>query len=182
MRLFIALEFDERTKGRLMDEMLRLKNFARTGNFTKRENLHLTVKFLGEAEESKITEIARAMERAAAGIPTMELEMASFGSFLSGTDGRRLYWRGVNPSPELLKLYERVCRETEKLGFKSEKRGYTPHVTLIRNCKMSFIFREQDFARGLSAIPFKGDRLCLMKSERQAGKLVYRDLYTVSLN
>ena len=46
--------------------------------------------------------------------------------------GRRIYWRGVSAPSELIMLYESVCRETKKLGFKSEKRRYMPHVTLIR--------------------------------------------------
>ncbi len=181
MRLFTAIAFDERTKSRLTDEMLRLKNFARAGNFTRRENLHLTVKFLGEEEERGLPAIKKALDDAARGVRTLDLEINSFGSFPAGS-GRRIYWRGVSTPSELIMLYESVCRETEKLGFKSEKRRYTPHVTLIRNCKMSFIFREQDFARGLSPVRFKGEKLCLMQSLRQEGKLVYVPLYEVSLN
>ena len=181
MRLFTAIAFDERTKSRLTDEMLRLKNFVRAGNFTRRENLHLTVKFLGETEERGLPAIKKALADAARGVRTLDLEINSFGSFPAGS-GRRIYWRGVSAPSELIMLYESVCRETKKLGFKSEKRRYMPHVTLIRNCKMSFIFREQDLARGLSPVRFKGEKLCLMQSLRQEGKLVYVPLYEGSLN
>ena len=180
MRLFIAVPFDEKTKRRLVWEMERMKSFARTGSFTRRDNLHLTVQFLGEVQEKRIEDIKRAMEDASDGLSAMELKLDSFGSFPSGQD-RCLYWRGVSKTPELQRLYDRVCRETEKLGFKREKRGYTPHVTLIRNCKMSAVFRERGFAEGLTSISFKSDRLCLMESVRREGVLVYNEIYSVKL-
>ena len=181
MRLFIAVPFDEKTKSRLVWEMERMKVFAGTGNFTRPNNLHLTVKFLGEVQEKRVEDIKRALEDAAEGISAMELYFDSFGSFPSGQD-RRLYWRGVSKTPELMELYENVCREVERLGFKREKRGYVPHVTFARNCKMTGLFRQNQFASTLESVCFTGDKLCLMQSVRQKGILEYKTIYSIHLN
>ena len=73
MRLFIAVPFDGRATGRLVDEMLRLKNFAHSGNFTRRENLHLTIEFLGEVEKKRLPEVKSALKAAADGVPALSM-------------------------------------------------------------------------------------------------------------
>ena len=95
VRLFIAINFDPATKEKLLDIQLRLSACA-SGNFTKPENLHLTVAFLGEVGE------AAAIKRAVSDrfVQPVELEFDRVGTFR-----RDLYWVGVKPGPALDDLY-----------------------------------------------------------------------------
>ena len=62
MRLFIAINFDDKIKDELCLLTDELKNYSVSGNFTRRENLHLTLVFIGETPSNKITSIKSAID------------------------------------------------------------------------------------------------------------------------
>ena len=61
MRLFVAIEFDEKTKSKMIDVQDQLRAAVLHGNFSRPENLHLTLAFLGEVPEERVGGIIRAM-------------------------------------------------------------------------------------------------------------------------
>ena len=96
------------------------------------EQLHLTLKFLGNIETSRIGYVAAAVRAAVASRRAFEVEIAGVGGF---PDARRpsVVWAGVRSGTrELAALAGAVARAVEPLGFPLDERAYKAHVTLAR--------------------------------------------------
>lgn len=133
MRAFFCIELEDEIKERLdgITQSLKRRDGARV-SWVKRENLHITLKFLGEVVPERVEELRLAAEVAHEGIGPFELELNLLGAFPS-LERPRVIWVGSSsPPPEILRLYERLERELEPLGFPPEGKPYTPHVTLGR--------------------------------------------------
>jgi len=174
MRLFIAVNFSEDIKTNLYTTAMRLKDRARYGNFSRRENLHLTLVFIGET--GKLSDVKAAMDKVA--FSPFEIEMSRLGRFKrSGGD---IYWVGVEKSDELSRIAGELSDNLRAAGFKIESREFKPHLTLAREVVMEDDFDMRDFSRSIKPMNFKVSRISLMKSERIAGKLTYSEVYGVS--
>jgi len=175
MRLFIAINFNEEVKESLCDSIARLKNVALKGNFTRRENLHLTVVFIGET--NKVEAVKQAMDSINA-LP-FELSIGGVGRFKR--DGGDIYWAGVKKNNVLTDIYNQLCVELAKKGFTLENRGYKPHLTLGREVVVPKSFDEKEFAKTVPHMIMSIDYVSLMKSERINGKLTYNEVYRKQL-
>lgn len=167
MRLFISINFDPATRERLMAVQRRLAACA-SGNFTRPENLHLTVAFLGEVAQ------AAAIKRAVSErfVQPVELVFDRVGAFR-----RDLYWVGVRPSLALNALYRGLVDDLRRAGFCGDwPERLVPHITLAREVSLH---AQPD----LSFEPFSmtARRLSLMKSERIAGSLIYTEIFGKSV-
>ena len=98
------------------------------------EGVHVTLKFLGDVGESRLTEVTDALERAvgSAGVEPFEAVFEGYGVFPS-LDYISVVWAGVGDgSVELSRLHEAVERETTAVGFDPEAHDFTPHATVAR--------------------------------------------------
>ena len=116
------------------------------------ENIHVSLKFLGEVDEARAPELRTALEQAARGGARSEsrpltLHIAGFGVF---PDYRRphVVWAGIDPDPALELLQHGVEEAFAALGFPTEARAFRPHVTLGRTRRDA---RPRDFA-GLESL------------------------------
>lgn len=134
IRTFVAIQLEEemhRQLARLIDN-LRESVPARAVRWVAPENIHLTLKFLGEVPPAQIDAITEALRRAASTATPFSFELAGFGCFPSARRPRVL-WVGIQEtSGSLHSLQEAVDKELGKLGFKREERGFSPHLTLGR--------------------------------------------------
>jgi 2'-5' RNA ligase len=128
LRTFIAVRIPEtrelRALHRRLAELPGLRPLP-TGN------LHLTLKFLGDTPDTSVAEIARAVERTAAGVATWQGTLRGMGAF---PHIRRpsAVWVGVADEGLLAGLAASLDRELAPLGFAPEGRAFQPHVTLLR--------------------------------------------------
>lgn len=174
MRLFAAICFPEETKVRLETVIQELSRQAE-GNFTRRENLHLTLAFLGET--SRLRAVQAAM-RTVKGSP-FALTAKGLGRFRR--PGGDICWMGLLPCPELLSVQEQLTSALRAAGFSLEERAFTPHLTLGREVRLHPGFRLDAFSQNLPELCIPVKRLCLMESRRDGGKLVYREISAVEL-
>ena len=171
MRLFIGIKTDcDDYLAALQDG---LKKCGR-GNFTNAGNLHLTLKFLGEAPLSRVREISDAMARVKAQPFALELR----GVKMFGKNGIVSAEVGGNLGP-LSALAGKLDDALEAIGFPKESRSFKAHITLARE------FRP-DPGCDISAIPHGGRKftvgeMILFESTRIEGKLTYVPLYTKKL-
>ncbi len=180
MRLFTAILLDENSKTSLYDTVLRLKANAREGSFTARENLHLTVNFIGETK--RLEEVKHAMQRAVdkAKAKGFDLTLQGFGSF-SRREGD-IYWVGVLREEILWRLQKELVRELKEEGFYDlDDREYKPHLTLGRRVRVNPGFDSRQFEAALQPMALAVTELSLMKSERVEGKLTYTEIYRIRL-
>jgi 2'-5' RNA ligase len=127
MRLFVAVDLPEELKnrlGKLIAELKRLEILD--ANFAKPQQLHLTLKFLGETSEAKAADIREVLKAIASNTKKFPVSLKGIGHF-----GQRVLWIG-GISQELVKLAGKIDLAASKLGFEKEIREYAIHLTLAR--------------------------------------------------
>ena len=172
MRLFIAVNFDPLLKDALYDTVQRLQAEAVSGNFTRRENFHLTLAFLGETPSGRVSAVRRAME--AVLFQPFDLHFQKFGWF--HRPGGDLYWLGADRCPPLMDMQAKLCEALRREGFRLEDRPFQPHLTLGRQVRFSDGFDRTKFEKSLPDCSARVDRISLMKSERIQGALTYTEI------
>ena len=175
MRLFIAIGFEEDVKNRIIRVREELRNSSSSGNFTRDENLHLTLVFLGEVPGSRVKEIENIMEEIEE--EPFELEFGSLGCFKRDL-GKELWWLGCKKNRTLMKLQRQLSEKLYSSGFKIEKRQYKPHLTLGREVMIEGggkVFLSESLEQ--KPIISHVSQISLMLSERINGKLTYTALY-----
>ena len=171
MRLFYALPLSDETRASLEDVMTALRRAGVRGNFTRPENLHITLHFLGEQPPSAVDTLSDILLDAAC--PTFALTVASLGVF----DRSGILWAGIRPSRALQELYAKLGTSLSRAGFAVERRAYRPHLTLVREYALP-----QDFALPeLPPLTVTADCAVLMESSRVSGKLCYSPVSMIRL-
>ncbi|HHY61153.1 MAG TPA: RNA 2',3'-cyclic phosphodiesterase [Clostridia bacterium] len=176
MRLFIAVTFPESVKDYLAKQETVLRRFCHRYNFTRRDNFHLTVKFLGEVGVDRLPEVTKAMDQAAVGMKPFKLTLSRWGCFDRGS--RKLLWIGVEGDlSSFARLFYRVEELVEPLGFPRENRKLTAHITMAREAVLKEDWEKVSAALTVEpkVIPVNG--ITLMESTRLNGVLTYIPLY-----
>lgn len=171
MRLFTALRFDEETKNALFSAAKEAEKHA-GGNFSPKENLHLTLVFIGETERKDDIEKALCQ----IDFPAFDYKISGLGTFEKG-----IFRAGTEENENLQKLYLAIKTKLEEIGIKTEERAYIPHVTLARKFLPE---KDFDFSAAEKFLPQKTQKaakICLMKSERTEGVLRYTEIYSKNL-
>jgi 2'-5' RNA ligase len=162
MRLFIAIQFSEEIRCELLDAIDELRAQAAGGNFTRPENLHLTLAFIGETND------AAAVRRVIDAVPASPFTLSVGGAGHFGD----LYWVGVSRNPALCALADSLRDGLLRAGFAIDTKPFKPHITVGRQ-----VVHEGPVSLDVPLTEMTVSRVSLMKSERVNGKLVYTELY-----
>ena len=135
MRLFVALEIPTAIRENLATLVRDLREVSsklpdRRPRWVRSENLHVTLKFIGEADTRQVEGIREALSKVHSDAP-VDLAFHQLGFFPIERHPRVL-WAGVNASPNLPALAADVDRALETQGIAREQRAFTPHLTLAR--------------------------------------------------
>ncbi|WP_100402070.1 RNA 2',3'-cyclic phosphodiesterase [Bacillus sp. FJAT-42315] len=95
------------------------------------QDLHLTLAFLGEAEEEKLEKARENMAEVLRTFSPFSLTIDSFGTF-GKQEQPRIFWAGVKQEPKLHQLQQAVSSACREAGFQLESRPFRPHITLAR--------------------------------------------------
>jgi len=131
VRLFVALNLPETVRESLCTCVRPLQSMGFALRWMTPEQVHLTLKFLGDVEPEREPELVAALSRACTGARPVTLSLSGFGVF-PHYDRPRVVWVGVAPEPALELLQHRVEQEFTPLGFPTEARAFRPHITLGR--------------------------------------------------
>lgn len=128
MRLFTGLDLPPDVVGKLDELLRRLKPTAQI-NWSPLANLHITTKFIGEWPEPRLDELKAAL----AAMPAHEAIPVAIRrlGFFPNPHSPRSFWCGIQ-APGLDRLAADTDRTTAALGIASEKREFSPHLTLAR--------------------------------------------------
>jgi 2'-5' RNA ligase len=128
----VAILLAEAIRERLASEVERLRPLARDVAWTARDNVHLTLKFLGEVEGGRLEALGEALAPAAASCPSFSLAIERLGAFPS-LSRPRVLWAGVGEGAGAAgALAGLVDAALAPLGFPPETRPFSAHVTLGR--------------------------------------------------
>ena len=130
MRLFVALEIPSAVRQNLATLLAFMRSITKEPRWVRAENLHVTLKFLGDAPEGKIDAIRSALGEIRSDKP-VALEFRGLG-FFPDEKHPRVFWVGTEATPNLKTLAGDIEGPMEKLGISREKREFSPHLTLAR--------------------------------------------------
>lgn len=170
MRLFTAILPDPGFRGVLEDLSKAFAVNALKGNFTRPENIHLTLVFIGETE--RVGDIKRALDCLSAA--PFDMALAGAGYFKRG-DGL-ICWAGLEETPALTELHAQTRFALAKAAIVTENRAFKPHITLGRRVVFRPGFNAAECP--VRKVSMKAVKLSLMKSEQIAGKLTYTEIYS----
>jgi|SRR6185437_10213452 len=131
MRLFIAIELPESVREVLMEAARPLKAACPEASWVRAENLHVTLKFLGEVPESQVKDVCDSLE----GVSVTGTANVAVGGleFFPPRGPARVIVLGLNGEVELIhRIFREIDRTTAEIGFPLEGRPFVPHITLAR--------------------------------------------------
>jgi 2'-5' RNA ligase len=179
MRLFIAVNFDSEVKERLLDIQARIKAQSCKGNFSRPENLHLTLAFLGETPEDLAPLIRKVVGDAAAGQGSFTLDLNRVGCFRHSD--KELWWIGADDAGSGLRPL-RELRQKLTAGLKMadiffDDRSFNVHITLGREIRHTAPIK---VPAGIVTIPV--NRISLMRSGHIRSILTYTEIFGLDLS
>jgi 2'-5' RNA ligase len=141
VRLFVALEIPSAVRESLAELIRELRPFAPQAKWLRAENLHVTLKFIGEVANERLEAIRTALGEVRSK-SFVTLEFRGLG-FFPNEKHPRVFWAGIEAPANLGVLVAEIEGATEKPGTAREKRLFSPHLTLARfeSPKLSDSFR-----------------------------------------
>jgi 2'-5' RNA ligase len=130
MRLFVALEIPSTVRDNLAELLKSLRAISPQTRWVRLENLHVTLKFIGEVPETRLATIRSALAQARSDQP-VRLDFRGLG-FFPNEKHPRVFWVGIEASPNLKTLAASIEEATKTFGIPREQRPFSPHLTLAR--------------------------------------------------
>jgi 2'-5' RNA ligase len=132
LRTFLAIDLTDDVRRAIVRAQGELKKLAGRGvSWVRPENMHITLKFLGEVDEARLPEVVDATCDAVGGAIPFEVDVQGLGTF--GRRQPKVIWAGVlDPDGRMTDVFRAVEAALAPLGFAADTRRYLPHVTLGR--------------------------------------------------
>lgn len=185
LRTFIAFKLPEAIISHLHNIQKGLKSFGFRVGWVQPENIHLTLKFLGEIPKSEIENVSQAMAETARQYAPMSFTAKGLGVFPT-IKRPRVLWVGLKGDTySLIQLQKRLEENLEIIGFPKEDRSFKAHLTLGRakgEIDPKQLLGATDKFSSLESESFTADRLILFRSELTPGGAVYTILNSVMLS
>ena len=147
------------------------QSLVQQGNFSRIENLHLTLAFLGETE--RLHAICQIMEQIS--LPAFSLTLDQLGRFRR--NGGDIYWVGIAANPSLQQLQQSLSQKLRQAKFPLDEKPYRPHLTLGRQIILKPAANLAQVKQCLAPVSFPVSSIHLMESSRRHGQLIYTSRY-----
>lgn len=132
IRSFLAIELPEAIRRKIEEVQRDLRISHADVRWVNPENIHLTLKFFGNIDESRIDPIVQSLEGPFQTSSPFSLSIRGMGSF-PHLKKPRVIWMGLKEGKkDLVALQRQIDGELKKIGFKPEERDFHPHLTLGR--------------------------------------------------
>ena len=161
MRLFIAIQLNDRMRRCAADIQQSLRLQGVRGNFTDLENLHLTLAFIGEFPDPE--PVLDVMETVS--IQPFSLTLDGIGHFGD------LWWAGLKNSPPLQSVVRRLRRALADADIPFDRKKFSPHITLVR--RASLIIPPEVT---IPSVDMTVDHITLFRSDRGKNGMIYTEL------
>ena len=140
---FIALPLPENVKQFLQEKVELLKKQLPFQRWVHRDDLHLTLAFLGDAEPNQLLECWKDCEMALQNEHPFTLHINHFGIF-GKKEQPRVFWCAPHSEDQLISIQSAVADACKKNNFALEERPFRPHITLARKYRLEDLFTEGD--------------------------------------
>ena len=180
-RGFIAIDIE--TLPKIIEFENEIKNSGAIVKLVEPENIHITLKFLGDIEEEYIEKIEEIMKDSVKETDSFEIQLKGAGVF-PNQNYIKVMWIGIKNGEQIGKIAKNIDEKLSELGFEKDRRGFSAHLTIarVRSAKnkdklMQIIekYREIEFAN------VKVNSIILKKSELTSKGPIYTNLKEVKL-
>lgn len=185
MRLFIALKLSKETLIKFEKEIFLLRRNVRESiKWVKTNNLHITLKFLGELPENKVTDIKKAMDNINERWQPFKVVFQGVAAFPHNNAPGVLFFNIAEGSEVIKEIHQKLEIELGKYGFGKEKLTFTPHLTFARSRRetdlrklskeLSTVISDNDFR-----ISENINKISLIKSTLTTDGPIYEEIYLI---
>jgi 2'-5' RNA ligase len=155
MRTFVAIELDEPCRAALAEALQALRGLPDAVRWVRPEQLHLTLKFIGDMAQADLAATVEALARAGADVPPFSMAVGGIGGFPAAGRPRVVHVDVREPGGALVRLQQNVeTALAEAVGLKKERRRYVPHITLGRVRRQGRCGPVDELARALETQQF----------------------------
>lgn len=163
VRLFIAVQLSEEMRDAICNVQSDLLRRGVRGNYTPRENLHLTLAFIGDySDPEQVLEVM-------GGIPFEPFEMKLDGIGCFGD----LWWAGLKPSPGLQGYVRQLRHALAEAGIPFDRKRFSPHITVLRRASIELSRLPGISVEGIGML---ADHASLMRSDRGKRGMIYTEI------
>ena len=183
IRLFIGLPVEKRVQKELGEITKLFQTKGGNVKWIKPTLIHLTLRFLGDTDESLVGDLSKIIDRVAAGTKTISTVVDCLGGF-PNLNRPRVIWAGLSGDTEL--LIEKAAElelAVRELGFKAESNRFKPHLTIGRVRDPRPLGTLPDFIKSfeMHSLELSFDRLILYKSTLTPEGPIYEHLHVATL-
>jgi len=129
IRAFIAI--DTKAFPKLIQLAQELKQTKANIKLVEPENIHITLKFLGDTDENLIEEINKIIEESVQKTKPFEIQLKNTGVF-PNQNYIKVIWIGIHNGEKIAEIAQQIDEKLVELGFEKEKRPFSPHLTIAR--------------------------------------------------
>ncbi len=184
LRLFIAVEIPHGIRQAIHDKATAVlqRTVGPLVRFVPPENMHLTLKFLGDVSPSSVELLTRMLRAEADSLRPFDMRISGLGSFPSLKRARVIYI-GIQAEAGLEALHRGVESASRRLGYESEERPFSPHLTVGRVRQDVTVSDQQRIRSALEGLRIDSlgtarvDSVHLFKSDLKPSGSVYTKLF-----
>ena len=181
MRLFTGVKFESNIIRSLCCLQSAITKRAGKARLVSKDNLHLTLFFLGKTSENKLDEVRQTLKTVGEWNAPFTLKLNNRLETFDAKNPAKVVWVGVQEGlPALQRLQQAIASAMEKAGFKGDGRTYVPHITVARDVYFKNATDtgcEEGIGTKIEPIPAMAvDNFELIASEIKNGRRVYRTI------
>lgn len=189
LRAFIAIEFSTHVCDEIQKQTNRLRHTLGSDfiRWVPTHNMHLTLKFLGDAASSHLDFLKQMLLREANSHPQFDMQVGGVGAF-PNLRSPHILWLGIHAPSTLASLQKRIESGAARLGYKPEDRAFSPHLTIGRVHQAASLTELQKIRATLNSMQFGGiaaarvEFVHLFKSDLQPDGPIYTKLFSAPLS
>jgi 2'-5' RNA ligase len=184
VRSFLAIELPDHIRTKIEEVQNDLKSSHADVRWVSPEKIHLTLRFFGNVDESRVDSIVESVKDPTRTRSRFSLAVRGMGAF-PHLKNPRVIWMGLVEGKEVLIPFQKdLEKELEKIGFKPEERPFQPHLTLGRarssRGRNDLIGRMEKYREEVFG-EFRVDRVILFKSDLKPSGPIYTPLRELRL-
>ena len=189
LRTFIAIDFSPEIIRKISGIIKYFKTKTPAGalKWVAPENLHLTIKFLGEVPEGNLDKIKALINQTLVDTQAFGIGVEGLGMYPSAQKPR-VIWLGIKGGEPIIKIHERLDSQLENLDIRPDNRGFSPHLTIARVRRNTDRETVKVIGETLSAYKVDSlgvctiDHVVLYKSDLTPKGPIYTELLSSPLN
>mgnify|MGYP001202575620 CR=1 FL=1 len=180
-RGFIAIDIESNKK--LIEFENEVKKTGTDLKLVEPKNVHITLKFLGDIEETLADELEKIIINAVKEMKSFDIQLKGTGVF-PNNNYIKVVWLGIQNSKPIAEIAQRIDEQTSKIGFEKERRSFSPHLTISRVKTVKNkdqLLQVLEKYRDVEFADIKVDNIKLKKSELTPNGPIYTDIKIIKI-